>query len=176
MLRDTSSKVENGMPYKFTHIAQMTLVLWVIYVLITGNFEIRNLVVGLLIGLIISLLVRPQQLAIRWRNLPVGLWSIFRYLLHLVWDLFISSLQVAGIILKPELPINPGIVEIDASCQSELSAALNAHALTLTPGELVVEMDDEGRLFAHALDTQKTMQVAKQVQDLRRDLLSKIFE
>lgn len=170
------AETNHDIRFKFTNIVQMSLGLWLVYLMATWNFEPSNLVVGLLIGIIISLLIRPQKLAIRWRNLPLGVWSMFRYLLHLIWDLFLSSLQVAKIILTPGLSINPGIVEIDASCQSELSAALNAHALTLTPGELVVEMDDEGRLFAHSLDTQKTTQLAVQVQELRRDLLSKIFD
>lgn len=65
---------------------------------------------------------------------------------------------------------------IDAGCQSEAGTALSAHALTLTPGEMVVEMDDEGHLYTHCLDVKETIKVAIEAQELRQELLSKIFE
>jgi multisubunit Na+/H+ antiporter MnhE subunit len=154
----------------------MTFVIGVIYLALTANLEPANLVAALLIGIAVSMLVRPQQLTIAWRRLPLALWSILRYLGILILDLVKSGIQVGGIILNPRLPIDPGIVVIDAGCQSELGTALSAHAMTLTPGELVVEMDDQGLLFVHCLDASKSAQYVAEAQDLRQDLLSKIFE
>jgi multicomponent Na+:H+ antiporter subunit E len=154
----------------------MTFVIGVIYLALTANLEPANLVAALLIGIAISVLVRPQQLTIAWRRLPLALWSILRYLGILILDLVKSGIQVGRIILNPRLPIDPGIVVIDAGCQSELGTALSAHAMTLTPGELVVEMDDQGLLFVHCLDASKSAQYVAEAQDLRQDLLSKIFE
>lgn len=159
-----------------TSAVQMTFVIGVIYLALTANLEPANLVAALLIGIAISVLVRPQQLTIAWRRLPLALWSILRYLGILILDLVKSGIQVGRIILNPRLPIDPGIVVIDAGCQSELGTALSAHAMTLTPGELVVEMDDQGLLFVHCLDASKSAQYVAEAQDLRQDLLSKIFE
>lgn len=159
-----------------TSAIQMTLVIGVIYLGLTGNLEIANLVTGLLIGAGISLLVRPKSLSIDWGRLPIALWSILRYLGVLLLDLIKSGIQVGGIILSPRLKIDPGIVNIEAGCKSELATALSAHALTLTPGELVVEMDDDGHLFVHCLDVNNSTKYAAEAQSLRRELLSKIFE
>lgn len=159
-----------------TSAIQMTLTVGVVYLALTGNLELANLATGLLIGAGISLLVRPQRLSIRWGRLPIALWSILRYLGVLFMDLIKSGIQVGGIILSPRPKIDPGIANIDASCKSELATALSAHAMTLTPGELVVEMDDDGHLFIHCLNVSNSAQYAAEAQSLRRELLSKIFE
>lgn len=159
-----------------TSALQMTLVIGVIYLMLTANPDLTNVVAGLLIGAGVSSLLQPRQLSIGWRRLPLALWSILRYLGVLIMDLVKSGIQVGGIILSPQLPIDPGIVAIDTGCESELATALSAHAMTLTPGELVVEMDDQGLLYVHCLDASKSTQYAAEAQSLRRELLSKIFE
>lgn len=159
-----------------TSAIQMTLLIAVIYLALTANLELSNLVAAVLIGMAISWLIRPRQLIIAWQRLPLALWSLLRYLGILMLDLVKSGIQVGGIILHPRLPIDPGIVMIDANSQSELGTALSAHALTLTPGELVVEMDDQGLLFVHCLDAGKSAQYVAEAQELRQELLSKIFE
>lgn len=157
-------------------IVQMSLIIFVIYLALTDNIEPSNLVIGLLIGAMISLLIRPKNLSITWRRLPEALWAFLRYLGILMLDLAQSGYQVGRILLSPNLPINPGISTIDTDCQTELSSALSAHSITLTPGELVVEMDDQGMLYVHCLNVEKTAQYAAMAQQMRRDLLSKIFQ
>jgi multicomponent Na+:H+ antiporter subunit E len=77
--------------------------------------------------------------------------------------------------LNPKLPIRPGIIAIDSGCSSELGAALSAHALSITPGELVIGIDDEGVMYTHCLDATHSAEYTAQAQAMRRDLLSKIF-
>jgi multicomponent Na+:H+ antiporter subunit E len=159
-----------------TSSIQKAIILSIVYILITGNLELINWVVALLIGLGVSLLVPAQSLYISWARLPAALWAGLRYLGVLIWDMLVSGLQVAKIIINPDLPINPGVVDIEAGCQSELSTALSAHAITLTPGELVIEMDDQGHLYTHCLDVSKSKEYGESARQIRRELLIKIFE
>ena len=101
---------------------------------------------------------------------------MLRYVLVLVYDLIVSGIQVARIVLNPSLPIKPGIVAIHSTCWSEDATALNAHAITLTPGELVVEMSEDGTMYTHCLDASKSEEVLEQAQTMRVELLEKIFE
>jgi multicomponent Na+:H+ antiporter subunit E len=155
---------------------QMAILILVIYLALTGNLEPANLITGLIIGASISLLVRPKQLSFGWRRLPIALWSILRYLGILFIDMVKSAIQVTRLLLNPTLPIKPGIVAIDAGCQSELGTALSAHAITLTPGEVVLGMDDQGVLYVHCLDASQSAAYAAEAQKMRQELLSKIFE
>lgn len=155
---------------------QMTLLITILYLALTANLEGTNIFLGLLIGVGISALVRPRQLAIEWPRLPQALWALGRYFALLWWDMVKSALQVARLVLHPQLPIRPGIFAIETGCQSELGVALSAHAVSLTPGELAVGMDDEGVLYVHCLDVDHSPEYVAEAQTLRRDLLSKIFE
>ena len=47
---------------------------------------------------------------------------------------------------------------------------------TLTPGESVVEMSEDGVMYTHCLDAAKSEEVVDQAQEMRVDLLEKIFQ
>ena len=99
-----------------------------------------------------------------------------KYLAILAYDLIKSGIVVARLVLTPKMHLRQGIVAITAECDSELSTALSAHAITLTPGELVVEMDDEGVMYTHFLDVTEADKYMAEAQELRKDLLEKIFQ
>jgi multicomponent Na+:H+ antiporter subunit E len=110
-----------------------------------------------------------------WRRLPSAIVALIKYVVILAYDLIMSGIQVARIVLNPALPIQQGIVAIPSECESELGSALSAHAITLTPGELVIETDEQGVMYTHCLDATKSEQYVAEAQKMRRDLLEKIF-
>ena len=59
---------------------------------------------------------------------------------------------------------------------SMLATALSAHALSIAPGELVVEIDADGVMYTHVLDVTHSSEYQEQAQQMRNDLLSKIIE
>jgi len=148
------------------HNLLIILSLLFIYLELSSNFEFSNIVLGLLIVTGITKLVRPRRRPSDWRRLPSATVALVRYTVILAYDLIASGVQVARIVLDPALPIKPGIVAIPSECESELDAAFSAHAITLTPGEMVIEMDDAG------VDAERYVVEA---QNMRRDLLQKIF-
>ena len=83
---------------------------------------------------------------------------------------------MARIILHPKLPIQSGIVGIRAASESELGRALSAHAISLPPGELFVEMGEDGTLYIHSLDVDLTVKQAKASQEYQGDILKKMFD
>lgn len=146
-----------------------------LYLLITADFSLLNIAVSLVVGFVISLIYRPQLGLLNIRNFPLAVWSMFRYILVLFADLIKSGLQVAWILLQSELPIRPGIITISANCESELANALSAHSISLTPGEIVVEMDEHGKMYTHVLDITDADEYAEEAQEIRRNLLRNIF-
>ena len=84
--------------------------------------------------------------------------------------------MVAKLVWSPKLKIQPAIVAIPSGCDSELATALSAHATSVAPGELVVEIDEDGVMYTHILDVTHSSEYKDQAQLIRRDLLSKIIE
>ncbi len=156
---------------------QIAIPLLLVYLALSGNVTLPNLVVGALVALgVSSLLPVGNGAAFSWKRLPRFLWALIRYFFVVVTDILEGGLSTARLVLDPKLPIHPGIIALPAGSRTELGAALSAHAISLSPGELVVEMDDEGTLFVHCLDVQQSAQYAEAAQRLRRRLLREMFE
>ena len=62
-----------------------------------------------------------------------------------------SNIEVAKIVLNPKLPIKPGFVKIRNPLKKELNQALYANAITLTPGTLSVDVDQDF-ILVHGLN------------------------
>ena len=130
------------------------LLLTAVYLALTANLQLSNILVGLLLSSLI--LTAASSCHARGELALIGprpTWAIC-YVISFSWlyDLIVSGIQVARIVLDPKLPIQQGIIAIPTNCESETAQALSAHAITLTPGELVVEMGEEGVMYTHVLD------------------------
>jgi multicomponent Na+:H+ antiporter subunit E len=157
------------------HYITSILLLWLVYLALTGNLAWNNLVVGLLFAAAVTLLMRPRRRAMNIRRFPAAFFAMLRYVGILMWDIVVNGIQVARIVLTPSLPIQPGIIAIPSLCESELGTALSAHAITVSPGELVVEISEDGVMYTHTLDATNSEKKAADAQRLRVNLLQKIF-
>ena len=153
----------------------MIVGLWLVYLALTANLELGNVVLGLLVATGLTLLLRPPRGTFELRQLPVALAALGRYLFVVFLDAIKSGLVAARLVLDPALPVKPGIIAIPSDCDSELATALSAHAITLAPGEMVVEIGKDGTMYAHALDATRAAEYVEEAQALRRELLREIF-
>ena len=158
------------------YIIRPVALLTLTYLALTANLEVLNVVAGLVIATLVVLLIRPQPRKVSWRHAPRVVLALGRYIVVLIYDLVVSGIQVTRIVADPSLPIKPGIIAIPSRCRSEMASALSAHAITLTPGESVVEMSEDGVMYTHCLDAARAEEVVEQAQTMRADLLEKIFE
>jgi multicomponent Na+:H+ antiporter subunit E len=147
-----------------------------VYLALTANLEVSNLIVGALLTLFVAVLLPPMQRSINVARLPGALLALLQYIIVLMIELIRSGLQVARIVLSPSLPIRPGIIAIPSGTDSELATALSAHAISVTPGELVVEIDDQGVMYTHCLDASQPEEARLFAQRQRHDLLRRIIQ
>lgn len=151
------------------------IILTLIYLALTSNLEPLNLLVGVLVAGFVLFLIRPPLESMSPRQYPSSIVATVRYIAILLVDLVQSGLQLARMVLSPEIPIKAGIINIPSNCQTELGVALSAHAITLTPGELVVEMDDDHNMYTHVLEAAKAPDYVHDAQEMRLKLLDQIF-
>lgn len=85
----------------------------------------------------------------------------------LLFNIAKSNIEVAKIVLSKKMPIDPGFVTIKNPLKRELNQALFANAITLTPGTLTVDMNDD-EIVVHGL-------VKEQVNHLDGSSLEKAF-
>jgi multicomponent Na+:H+ antiporter subunit E len=153
-----------------------TLVLALVYLLLTENWEPLNILISLLLALGIVWLLHPQPTRVQVRRLPRVIWAVIRYMFVVFVDVIVGGIQVARLILDPRLPIHPGIVAIPSQNCSDFQTALVAHALSLSPGEIVLEIDQDGVMYTHVLETGEEERYEKDAQRMQSALLSQIVE
>jgi multicomponent Na+:H+ antiporter subunit E len=154
----------------------MVVLMLILYLALTASLELGNIVLGVLVAAVAALLVHPARQPSSLQALPGALWALAKYTAILLGELIVSGLQVAHIVLSPSLPIKPGIIAIPAGTDSELATALSAHSITVTPGEMVVEISDDGVMYTHVLDVTQSEAARLNAQEQRRKLLSKILK
>jgi multicomponent Na+:H+ antiporter subunit E len=160
---------------KMTRYLRWVFPLTLLYIALTTNFEPRNWVLGGLLAVGITALLRPDPAPIQWRNLPTALLAMAQFLLTLIWSLLVSSLSITRLILQREMPLQQGVFALPSGSSSPLVTWLSAHAITLTPGELVLEMDEENTLYVHSLNMDRAVVQEPIAQARRVQQLEKIF-
>ena len=135
------------------------VLLFAFWVVLSGKFDAFHLGIGALsaVGIAIGtqpLLLRAPAIVPGGRH-PVSAISWGRMLLYapwLAWQVLLSGLEVAWLVLHPKMPISPCVVRFDTPLPHELARLTLANSITLTPG--TVTLDVEGDTFVvHALTT-----------------------
>ncbi len=144
------------------------------YMALTANGEPLNWLLGILLAAGITALIRPNPSPIQWRALGTTLLAAGQFLLRLLWDLLVSSVGVAWLVLQKEMPLRQGIIALPSDSDSKLVTLLSAQAITLTPGELVVEIDEDGVMYTHSLDVVVAAEREPAAQKRRVQLLERI--
>ena len=106
------------------------------------------------------------------------LW-FFYYLPMFIWECIKANIDVVIRVIRPDLPINPGIVKVKTSLKSDTGLTFLANSITLTPGTLSVDVDQErGFLYVHWLNVKdKDIEVATRLIVHRFErILERIFE
>lgn len=146
-----------------------------VYLALTGSFQLSNIIAGIIVSAFVVWLLGIKNKPLSWRAFLPAVGALIQYIVILTVDLVVSGVQVARIVLTPKLPIAQGNIAIPTQCSSELAQALSAHAITLTPGEMVVEMGDFGMMFTHALDASHADKYISAAQEKRDEMLIKIM-
>jgi multicomponent Na+:H+ antiporter subunit E len=110
-------------------------------------------VIGLLVGVPLAFLTRrfytdsyPAGQVIGATPYIVGYVALF------AWELLTANIDVARRVLSPSMPIDPTVVEIPLRVETDLAITTIANSITLTPGTLSMDYDDErNSLYVHAL-------------------------
>ena len=73
------------------------------------------------------------------------------YLLYLFGAILRANVDVALRVVRPRIPIDPGIVSVTTRLRSPMGRTVLANSITLTPGTLSVEIRGD-TLFIHWID------------------------
>ena len=159
------------------NIVISSVILFVFWVLLNNSFELINLLIGAGLSLILSFLFcRSCNVFGDVKLTPGAFIYTIIYLFVFLGELIKSNLDVARRVVTPALPIKPGIVEVKTSLQSPMARMILANSITLTPGTLTVDIQND-QLFIHWIEvkTADQQQATEQIVRKFEKYLEKIY-
>lgn len=111
--------------------------------------QLTGAIAGLIVAITLSHVTFPHPpQAVRSPMRSVRFFLL--YVPYLVFEIVKSNIQIAAVILRPSLPIEPRMTRVRMTIPGGLPLTALANSITLTPGTLTVRADDQ-ELIVHAL-------------------------
>ncbi len=130
------------------------------WIILSGRMQTKYLVMGAVCALLVTYLTQdltqqPEGVGSRLRgkqaySVLVGIWRFMLYFVWLLWSVVQSNLEVAYLVLHPNMPIRPGLLRLRTKLRNRTGHIMLANSITLTPGTITVDFDD-GTYSVHAL-------------------------
>jgi multicomponent Na+:H+ antiporter subunit E len=140
----------NTARHRYFRVLLLALVLMATWLLWSGFFKPLLIGLGVLSCLLTLIIVRrmdyftKETFAFHYDFRLLGFW------LWLGREIVVSSLQVARVVLRRRIEVEPTLVDINARNLSPVDQVLLGNSITLTPGTLTLDVHD-GLLRVHAL-------------------------
>ena len=133
----------------------LNLLIAVLWVLLKDEsiLRIQTLISGFIVGSFIVFLMRRFFGGQFYLQRAV---SLIKLIFLFISETFQSSVMVIKHILSPKINIEPGIFSYKTILKSEWEVTILSLLLTLTPGSVVMEIDEKGTtLYVHAMDIKR---------------------
>ncbi|GAA3709409.1 Na+/H+ antiporter subunit E [Oceanisphaera sediminis] len=126
------------------------MLLALLWVILSGNYSISNLVAGMLLSyLVLAYVARDKPMfANYFGKLP----KIIRFILFFIWDLIKANARVAYDVLTPTHLMRPGVIAIPLDLKDDAGISLFANLITVTPGSLSLDVSSDRKvLYVHMM-------------------------
>lgn len=139
-----------------------TALCFIAYLLLTtgsgtlGLWSLEEILIGIILSLIVGFLGRTIFVKNDFRMANPVRWILF--IAYIIGPFFVSmakaNIDVAYRVITGR--INPGIVKISPNLKTDLGITMLANSITLTPGTLSVDIDEDSNdLYIHWINVKK---------------------
>lgn len=158
------------------HAFLMNLLLAAVYMALTSDVSFMNGVIGFAIGYFV---LSIYGMASGRFNYAAKLFLLLRFALYFLRILVKANLEVAWEIITPGFHMKPRIIRYSVEGMTDVQITTLANAITLTPGTLTVDVDDErdeGKyLYIHCMYADDPDDAAAGIDELRHRLMRDVF-
>jgi multicomponent Na+:H+ antiporter subunit E len=145
---------------KRANVLRMFVLAWMtfVWVLLWGTFSIANILGGLAVAVIITVLLPLPRVPVEGR---VHLVSALRLGVYIFVESIKSTISVAWLAIRPAAPPVTGVLRCRLTIKSDLVLTLWTDIMNNIPGTMVLEIDQVRRIvYVHVLDVSTDKAVA----------------
>ncbi len=148
------------------HLVSLFFLLFSFWILLSGHFEPLLLILGGL-SCVAVVTLASRMYSIDQESHPIHLsLKIPSYWLWLAWEIIKSNIAVVKLVWHPAMPISPTVVRVKASQHTDLGKIVYANSITLTPGTVSMEVDED-EIEVHAITRELAEDLKSGVMDRR---------
>jgi multicomponent Na+:H+ antiporter subunit E len=141
------------------------LVLAVVWVLFWGDLSLANVISGVLLGLLVTLVFPLPPIEFHGRFRPL---HHARLIVVLLVDLVRSSFVVAAQAFRFGRPMRNAVLRVHLRTRNDLYLTLVTELVSLVPGTLVLEARrSEGMVYLHVMDVRDPSDLERARQEVR---------
>lgn len=145
-------------------LAIKTCAFFLIWLLLSESFALLHVGLGIAVAFCVAWLNTESDAT----RSPIQGWRMVWYFPWLVSRILKSGIHLSTLILNPALPIDPKMIRHQTKLEDEGSIVLLGNSITLTPGTITVEVDDQD-LVVHAMDDSSADDVTSRLIEERID-------
>lgn len=134
------------------------LLLFAFWVALSGRYELQPLVIGAICSALVTAITHDRLIGVGRFDPEFGVSlrrispvRTIRYILWLLWEIILANLQVAQVVLRPGIAPNPRLLRFRVGFENRLPQVVLAHSITLTPGTVTIDLDQNGEYLVHVL-------------------------
>ncbi len=126
-----------------------TIILFGMWMILSSNLEVANIIIGLTLSIVIAFIYTKMFTHEKLHIINPYYFAI--YIVILIKNLIISNIQIAIKVLSADMKLNPKVVEVKTSLESDWKKLLLANSITLTPGTITLDIEGD-TLFIHTIE------------------------
>lgn len=150
--------MHKGQRRKLSHFLEMVVLLFSIWILLSGVMELKFLLIGLCSSIVITLICRPflytknHKTGKEYFILQVNPFKLILYFLWLLKEIMKSTIEVSKEILQANPEHEPRIVYFSMPFENPIADVFLSHSIILTPGTITIDISKDGVYEVHALN------------------------
>lgn len=151
----------------------LNIILMAVWIMITFDFSVENMVLGFLLGGVIIFLIRGHfnNDAYLYR-----IWIFMKLVIFFIYEIIRSSLRVVFLVIFKAKNLNSKIIEYELDIKTNFQMTLLANMITLTPGTLSVDIIDKKIILIHVLEAENPEEVKQSIKEGFEKKIMEIFK
>lgn len=138
--------------------------------MLSGHYDVTHITMGVFSCLLITLLnlrlrkyyyfeEEIEDTRAKLKGIAPGrirIARLFFYIPWLIWQIVVASLQVASVVLRPKMPIDPALMRFKTKLPNMESKVILGNSITLTPGTITIRIKGDEFLVHSLMDVSQT--------------------
>ena len=128
-----------------------------LWLLMSGHYDVFHTSIGLGCAVLVVLLNARLNRYFFLRDklcdcAPIRVGRLLVYVPWLIYQIGVASLQVAGVVLSPRMPVRPSLVRFKTKLPTTAARVILANSITLTPGTITLQLEGDEYLVHSLID------------------------